>query len=71
MAKAKKPTPLAESLSLLARHMDLVSRKLRYYGGFDGEAVQHAAELAGAAGIVRTWARGVRRPKTKRIASHA
>lgn len=63
--KPKAPAPLAESLRLLARHMDLVSRKMRYYGGFDREAVQHAAELAGAAGIVRTWARGARRPKTK------
>jgi len=36
--------------------MKVTAEYLKFYGGFSGLAVQHAAELAGAAEIVGEWA---------------
>lgn len=39
-----------------AHRMKVTAEYLKFYGGFSGLAVQHAAELAGAAEIVGEWA---------------
>ena len=46
---------IAEMRELSERMIDLAV-KLDYFGGFDGEAAQHAAELVGASGLMFTWA---------------
>jgi hypothetical protein len=49
---------IAELRELSERMLD-VAVKLDYFGGFDGKAAQHAAELSGASGVVLTWADGM------------
>ena len=47
---------LVQRLRATAHSMDVTAEYLKFYGGFSGLAVQHAAELAGAAEIVGEWA---------------
>ena len=49
---------IAEMRALSERMLD-VAVKLDYFGGFYGEVTQHAAELAGASGVLLTWADGM------------
>ena len=49
---------IAEIRDLSERMLD-VAVKLDYYGGFDGEAAQHASELAGESRVLMTWADGM------------
>ena len=49
-------TELVQRLRDTAHSMDVTAEYLKFYGGFSGLAVQHAAELAGAAEIVGEWA---------------
>lgn len=49
---------IAEMRDLSERMLD-VAVKLDYFGGFEGEASQHAAELASASGVMLTWADGM------------
>ena len=58
--------PLAPKLRALAFMMADAAADLDYYGGFDSNARRHAKELAGAARMVKGWARTIarRRPKT-------
>ena len=49
-------TELAQRLRDTAKVMAAAAGSLRFYGGFSGRAVQHAAELAGAAEMVGEWA---------------
>ena len=39
-----------------AHSMKVTAEYLKFYGGFSGRAVKHAAELAGAAEMVSEWA---------------
>ena len=45
--------------------MDVTAEYLKFYGGFSGLAVQHAAELAGAAEIVGEWADELEKEEAK------
>lgn len=54
---------LCYRLEAMATEMQSVSELMRYQGGFNAEMVQHANELAGAAGIARGWADGIRDDK--------
>ena len=49
-------TELVQRLRDTAHSMDVTAEYLKFYGGFSGLAVQHAAELAGAAEMVGEWA---------------
>ena len=49
-------TELVQRLRDTAHSMKVTAEYLKFYGGFSGPAVQHAAELAGAAEIVSSWA---------------
>jgi hypothetical protein len=46
---------LLRRMSALADEMRNVAVQMDYYGGFDARIVQHAGELAGAAGILEDW----------------
>lgn len=50
---------LIVALRALSGQMLEVASALDYYGGLASEATRHASELAGAAGIVETWADGL------------
>jgi len=47
---------LVKKLRATAEVMDSAADSLDFYGGFSANAVQHAAELAGAAKMVAEWA---------------
>lgn len=47
---------LVKRLRDTAEMMDTAADWLDFYGGFSANAVQHAAELAGAAKMVVEWA---------------
>ena len=47
---------LVQRLRYTAEVMSTAAGSLKFYGGFSGLAVQHAAELNGAAEIVGEWA---------------
>jgi hypothetical protein len=47
---------LVKKLRATAEVMDSAADSLGFYGGFSANAVQHAAELAGAAKMVAEWA---------------
>ena len=53
------PADIADLLAGLALQMDDVAMQMEYYGGFDAEMVQHAAELRGAADLVSAWGREI------------
>lgn len=50
---------LIDSLRKLSEDMLSVAVDLDYFGGLNSEITQHASELAGAAGVVLTWADGM------------
>ncbi len=50
---------LAQKIRELSMQMSEVATLIDYYGGFDAEMQQHAAELMGAALIAETWAEGI------------
>lgn len=54
---------MSVELSELSSHMLCVSERLKYFGGFNLEAAQHAAELLGAAKTVAHWSRKLKRKK--------
>lgn len=49
---------IAELRDLSGRMLD-VAVVIEYYGGFNGKAAQHAAELVGASSALLTWADGM------------
>ena len=49
-------TELVQRLRDTAHSMDVTAEYLNFYGDHSGLAVQHAAELAGAAEMVGEWA---------------
>ena len=58
-------TELVQRLRETSQVMATAAGSLRFYGGFSGRAVQHAAELAGAAEIVSSWADELAKEETQ------
>lgn len=55
---------VAELRDISEKMLDMAV-KLEYFGGFGGEVAQHGKELAGASGVVLTWADGIEQGEDK------
>lgn len=53
------PKQIAKKLKKLSETMIELGTAMDYYGGFDGQMVQHGRELVGAGLIAKSWAEDI------------